>query len=450
MTSIQRRLFVVLMAATGAIWLSAAVWIQSSTRSELNRVLDNRLAEAARMVGSLVDEDGLQLNAAMDLAAPALPGEAAHSYARQLSCQVWGLDGTRLAGSSQAPKAPLSTSPQGFSEREVEGLIWRVYTHVDEARGIRVMVGDSLQIRERLLTDMVMGLMWPTLFILPLLAAAIWISLRRGLSPLRRIAEQLGRRGADDLAALEAETPREVAPMVTALNGLFDRVQATRRREQEFTAYAAHELKTPLAGLKMQAEVARLAPDAATRDHALAQIRRAVDRSDRLVHQLLDMASVDQGAEEGHPRSLGEIGAEVLELATPVARARGVVLRPRCDDRLARQAHPTPGLLIAALRNLVENAIHASPEGGTVELEIRAEGAGWLAEVRDEGPGIADADRARITERFYRGSATGEGSGLGLAIVEAAARRMGARLTLRRKGPRGEIARLSFDGMAEV
>ncbi|WP_444668074.1 sensor histidine kinase N-terminal domain-containing protein [Cereibacter changlensis] len=159
MTSIQRRLFVVLLAATGVIWLSAAIWIQSSTRSELNRVLDNRLAEAARMVGSLVDEDGLQLNAAMDLAAPALPGEAAHSYARQLSCQVWGLDGTRLAASSQAPQAALSGSEQGFSEREVEGLVWRVYTHVDEARGIRVMVGDSLQIRERLLTDMVMGLM---------------------------------------------------------------------------------------------------------------------------------------------------------------------------------------------------------------------------------------------------------------------------------------------------
>ncbi|WP_444668073.1 histidine kinase dimerization/phospho-acceptor domain-containing protein [Cereibacter changlensis] len=96
--------------------------------------------------------------------------------------------------------------------------------------------------------------------ILPLLAAAIWISLGRGLSPLRRIAEQLTRRGADDLAALEAETPREVAPMVAALNGLFGRVQAARRREQDFTAYAAHELKTPLAGLKMQAEVARLAP----------------------------------------------------------------------------------------------------------------------------------------------------------------------------------------------
>jgi two-component system sensor histidine kinase QseC len=448
MTSIQRRLFVVLLAATGVIWLSAAIWIQSSTRSELDRVLDNRLAEAARMVGSLVDEDGLQLNAAMDLAAPALPGETAHSYARQLSCQVWGLDGTRLAASSQAPQAALSGSEQGFSEREVEGLVWRVYTHVDGARGIRVMVGDSLQIRERLLTDMVMGLMWPTLLILPLLAVAIWISLGRGLSPLRRIAEQLTRRGADDLAALEAETPREVSPMVAALNGLFGRVQAARRREQDFTAYAAHELKTPLAGLKMQAEVARLAPDAATRDHALAQIRRAVDRSDRLVHQLLDMAAVDQGAEDGSPRSLAEVCAEVVDLTAPAARARGVTLRQTCDDRLAARPHPTPGLLIAALRNLVENALHASPEGGSVELELRAEDDGWRAEVRDEGPGIADADRARITERFYRGAGPdagrAEGSGLGLAIVETAAARMGARFTLERRQPRGELARLSF------
>ncbi|MDP3340927.1 sensor histidine kinase [Frigidibacter sp.] len=445
MTSIQRRLFVALLTATGLIWLSAALWIQSSTRVELNRVLDNRLAEAARMVGSLVDQDGLQLNAAMALAAPALPGEAAHSYARQLSCQVWGLDGTRLAASSQAPQQALAAVEEGFSEDEVDGLLWRVYTHVDTARGIRVMVGDSVAIRERLLADVVQGLMWPALFILPLLAGAIWLSLRSGLAPLHRIAGLLSQRGAEDLAPLEAPAPREVAPMVAALNGLFARVRAARQREQDFTAYAAHELKTPLAGLKMQAEVARLAPDAKTRDHALAQIRRAVDRSDRLVHQLLDLAAVDQGSDGSAPRPLPRIGAEVLDLTAAAARAARVDLHLHCDDALATLSPPLPDLLVVALRNLVENAVHASPEGARVDLRLTATPTGWQAEVLDEGPGIPTAARPCVTERFYRGSSEGGGSGLGLAIVETAALRLGATFTLTPRLPQGEVARLAFD-----
>ncbi|AMY69865.1 integral membrane sensor signal transduction histidine kinase precursor [Frigidibacter mobilis] len=195
----------------------------------------------------------------------------------------------------------------------------------------------------------------------------------------------------------------------------------------------------------MQAEVARLAPDAATRDHALAQIRRAVDRSDRLVHQLLDMAAVDQGSDGSAPRPLPRIGAEVLELTAAAARARRVNLHLHCDDALAGLHPALPDLLVVALRNLVENAVHASPEGGRVDLYLTATPRGWQAEVLDEGPGIPEAVRPRVTERFYRGSSEGSGSGLGLAIVETAALRLGASFTLSPRIPKGEAARLSFD-----
>ncbi|WP_145105806.1 ATP-binding protein [Cereibacter sediminicola] len=448
MRSLRGRLFLILMTATGAVWLSAAVWIHVSTRAELNRALDNRLAEAARMVGSLVVRDGVPLDAAMSMAAPALPGEDRHGYARQLSCQVWGLDGTRVAASAQAPREALSVASQGISEREVEGIIWRVYTHVDEERGLRVMVGDSLQVRKRLANDMLLGLMWPAAVVLPLLAAAIWLSLRGGLAPLHRMARDLSRRTAEDLAPLDAPAPPELAPIVAALNGLFRRVRAARQHEQDFTAYAAHELKTPLAGLKMQAEVAQRAPDEATRAHALAQIRSAVDRSDRLVRQLLDMAALDQGAPQGAPRSLGRIGAEVLEMTAPAAVAQDVRLGFDCAEELAGRLQPDPGLLVVALRNLVENALQASAAEGRVDLLFRLSGGGWRAEIRDEGHGIPPAARARITERFYRvATARGEGSGLGLAIVETAAARLGATLTLEPRQPQGETAILSFPSL---
>lgn len=438
MTSIRSRLLVILLVATGAVWLCAVLWAQHNTRAEVTRLLDRRLEESARMVASLIGEGGVGI----DIAGRALSHVGPEGVRRQLSCQVWGLDGRYIGGSQGAPAQRLGRG-DGFSESIVEGVPWRVYTLNDPALGFRVMVGDAVAMRDHLVHGVIKGLAVPALLVLPLLGALIRVTVGRGMAPLDRLGAALAGRGHAELGPLDdRHAPRELRPMLDALNGLLARVARARDRERSFTAFAAHELKTPLAGLRTQAEIARLAPDEATRTYALLQIERGVKRSDRMVRQLLDMAAVDRDT----PDSPARDGAEVLhgtvaELAA-LAERRGVTLRIDAAPGLWQTARPP--LLHAALRNLLENAIEASPTGGTVETALRRDGPTVRFTVRDRGPGIAEADRPRVTERFFRAANTGNGSGLGLAIVATAMDRMGGRLTLSPRDGGGESAELTI------
>jgi len=272
MSSLRARLFAILLLATGLIWLSAVAWIYLGSKREVEQVLDTRLQEAARMVGSLVGRVG-NVGAAGAPVAFAPPG----GYERQLSCQIWSLDGRMVARSSGAPERRLTDAPAGFSEREVDGETWRVFTVEDAEKGVRVMVGDRLGLRERLVADLIMGLVTPALLVVPLLGMLLWASLGLGLRPLRLMARDLARRDADDMSAIDAgRAPAEVRPLTDALNALFLKVEAARRHEREVTAFAAHELRTPLAGLKTQAQVAMADRDPDVAKAALGQILAGV------------------------------------------------------------------------------------------------------------------------------------------------------------------------------
>ncbi len=298
MNSIRIRLFAILIATTGAVWLFAAAWIYASTQAEVERVLDARLMEAARMVSSLITDHQIDPSAAANAATADTPPppfkEAGGGYSRQLSCQIWSLQGSLVSRSESAPATSLASHTDGFEETEIEGERWRVYAVVNPTLGVRVLVGDSLEIRDRLIGDVIKGLLLPGIVILPVLAALIWLSVGRGLAPLTRIAEGLAGRSASELHPVDAgSVPREVRPVIRALNSLFGRVAEARDRERSFTAYAAHELKTPLAGLKTQAQVALRTDEPSVQRDALSRISTSVDRTSRMVRQLIDLAAVD-------------------------------------------------------------------------------------------------------------------------------------------------------------
>lgn len=448
MRSIRRRLLIILLAATGLVWLSGVVRIRHSTRTEVEHVLDRRLQESAQMIASLIARSGGILPAeteALDQSAPALPATGHHDYARQLICQVWGFDGELKSESAGAPQSRLAGDGSGFSENRVDGETWRVYSHVDAAQGIRVMVGDARSMRDRLVSDASMGLIVPAVLILPLLAMLIWLAVGRGLAPLDRLAGALAARPATDLSPLGGEgAPRELRPMIDALDGLFRRVDAARDRERNFTAFAAHELKTPLAGLKTQAQIALIAPDAETRAHALTQIRSGVDRTDRMVRQLLDMTASEHpvAADGGAMQDAAQLLQDIADGLAGLAQSRGVTVRSEAAPGLWHTGQSA--LLAPALRNLIENALIASPPGAEVTLRLIRDGAELRFQVLDRGPGIADADRAHVTRRFWRGAAANAapGSGLGLAIVEAVVARMGGELRLSPRPGGGEQAEL--------
>jgi two-component system, OmpR family, sensor histidine kinase QseC len=434
MRSLRLRLFAILIAATGIVWVAAVAWIYVGSRGEVEQVLDTRLQEAARMVASLAS--GFEK----------LPGKseaptiAQLGYEHQLSCQIWSLDGRMVAKSSGAPDAQLSSASSGFSDRTIDGEVWRVFTVEDTEHNLRVMVGDRLSLRERLVTDLIKGLMLPALLIAPLLGAAIWTSVGQGLRPLRRMAHDLGAREPDDMRHVEADrTPTEVRPLAIALNGLLSRVEAARRHEREITAFAAHELRTPLAGLKTQAQVALAADDPGVVRSALHQIVAAVDRSTRLVRQLLTIAKLDADVADA-PRGCVEVGPILAEIVagTPKNEATVVTIDASARDMILET---NADCLQLALRNLHENAVQHTRDGRVV----------WTARtnslwVEDEGPGIPADELDKLGNRFFRGRERSPiGSGLGLAIVKLALAKIGAEVTIsNRVGSRGTRSEMFF------
>jgi len=431
MTSLRWRLFFILVSATGAIWLGATGWIYVRTKADIEHVLDARLQEAARMVNSLVtSSDVAQLNGA-------IPVPVGHpelmNYQRHLACQIWSLDGRLIAHSSGAPGANLADHASGFSERIVEGETWRVYAIQDADKGLRVLVGDRLGMRERLISDLIKGLIAPALLMIPLLGLLIWISIGRGLRPLSNMANELQSRRADDMRPVDAsDAPLEVKPLADALNNLFANVETARRHEREITAFAAHELRTPLAGLKTQAQVAIAATDSAVKEGALRQILVAVDRTTRLVRQLLALAKLDAGLDLDHAEDIrvSPVLDEIIETLKATSGDRRVELDPALRSVSIRANRE---LLTLALRNLHENATLHTPSGGAVRWGVDCDGT--ILFVEDEGPGIPQDELPLVTRRFFRGRhKSASGSGLGLAIVDLAIRRSGSTLRLRNRG----------------
>lgn len=436
MTSIRGRLVIILMVATSLVWLSAVGWIYFSTRAEVERVLDARLSEAGRMVSSLVSSREIMVADAANVVDDMLSAPSHIPYDRQLSCQLWSFDGTMVGRSDGAPQQALATHDDGFAETEIDGERWRVFAISDAETGIRVLVGDSVALRERLVGDVITGLIVPAGLTLPLMAALILIAVNRGLLPLERVAGDLARRRADELDPIENEGPREVRPMLGALNALFARVRQARERERNFTAFAAHELRTPLTGLKTQAQIAIRSEDSTVQRKALEQIVSGVDRTSRMVRQLLAIAAVEAPADATAP-AVKDAGQSLRTLLSTMGVPETVAVAGLDQlDGVGLAVPITDFDLI--FRNLVENAIAHSPHGGTITFGLAHSAGHGTISILDEGPGMASDEIAQAKDHFFRGrNKTALGSGLGLSIADTAVSRAKGSLEIDNAQPKG-------------
>ncbi|MEJ6788091.1 sensor histidine kinase N-terminal domain-containing protein [Brevundimonas sp. BR2-1] len=415
MRSIRVRLFVILALVTAVVWGTSAVWIQVRTQAEIHRVLDRRLMESARMVSSLLDQGDLAAGAGAARVAAAPATTAGPGYERQLSCQIWSLRGELVSRSDGAPLERLAVA-DGFSERTIGDERWRVYTVHNRLAGVQVMVGDRLAMREGIVGSIITSLAAPTLVGLAALGLLIWWSVGRGLRPMRQLADTLGARRVQDLSPLT--TPggvEELRPMLDALNGLIDRLAAARRRQAEFTAAAAHELRTPLAGLRVQAQVAANATDPETQARALQHIVASVDRTSSLVSRLLEMARADDAAEPALVRRWTPL-AQLVRTDIMGCRVRVEV----SEAASAMELNVDPDRVSALFGNVLSNACaHAR---SLVRIDLDDTGPSPTLTIDDDGPGVPQADLTKLGRRFYRGpDAKPGGSGLGLSIVEATA-----------------------------
>ncbi|WP_292057102.1 MULTISPECIES: ATP-binding protein [unclassified Brevundimonas] len=395
------RLFAILALVTALVWGGAVIWVEIQTRHEVQRVLDRRLMESARLVSSMMRPGSLSPVANQDVGRPLT------AYERQLACQIWSMQGELIARSRSAPTEMLADGEDGFSERMIDGERWRVYTvHMPES-GYRVMVGDNLAIREHLVGSVVTGLLAPAVLGLLALGVLIWWSVGAGLRPIQQMTRTLSSRQADDLTPIDvAPGGKDLQPFASALNDLIARVSEARRRETEFTAAAAHELRTPLAGLRVQAQIAANTTDEGVRKHALEQIQTSVDRAARLVTGLLALAREDEAAIEADDRRWIDLRALFASDADA---------RLEAPDQAFR-IHVQPDRFEAAAANLLANA--RTMARSRIRIAVEGQGDDAVLVVEDDGPGVSAADLERLGRRFFRtADAPVGGSGLGLSIV---------------------------------
>lgn len=448
MISMTARLYGLLLLATGVVWLCGMAWIYAGSRERLEYALDARLEEATRMVGTLIDSADVRVTSGISgvrIAKQSRPIETVGTNF-PLACQIWSVGGQLVGKSSEAPSTQLTHVSNGFSNHEINGTRWRVFAREDTARGLRVLVGDSITHRESLVRELMWGLIGPGLVVLAMLSGLIWLAIRQGLAPLRRLTATVAGRTANDLSALEISgSPREIRPVVHSLNGLFQRVVTARDHERSVTAFAAHELRTPLAGLRTQVQIARAAADPAVRDAALANAMTAVDRTTRMAKQLLALAQIDaEGADVPQEWFDADVRLHAIadELRT-AERPQPVVI----DGSLSGvRLHANADAFHIAARNLTENAIQYARDGEPVRWTLDRSPDGVALALEDNGPGIPADELSMATQRFFRGRhKSAVGSGLGLAIVETALQKDGLTLHLVNREPAGLKAQIAID-----
>jgi len=428
----------------------------SSIRARLLLSLLAALAGAALLIGGLTYRNVLHETEALfdyQLRQMALslrdqgeinPNDAAALNDEDLDfvVQIWRIDG-RSVYASRAHRALPSQAVLGLAEVKVDGERWRSFAVA--ARDRVIQVAQPVRIRQGLAADAALRALLPLGLAAPLMAAVLWWLIERSLRPLARVARQVREQDAAALAPLPAAgLPDEVAPLVQALNALLDRLGLAWAGQRAFVADAAHELRSPLTALKLQAQVLRRlqaagpAGDAGEgpRREALDALVAGVDRASRLVEQLLTLARSEPGAPATplQPVPLAALLRQVLaDSAAPLAASRGSQVTLDADDDTLSVPGDAAALAVL-VRNLVDNALRYTPPGGQVALALAGPPAAPRLTVDDSGPGIPEAERERVFERFVRGAAAADaaGSGLGLAIVRSIARRHGATVTLGR------------------
>ncbi|MBI2305947.1 MAG: sensor histidine kinase N-terminal domain-containing protein [Rhodocyclales bacterium] len=445
--SLRWRLLRWVSLATLLIWSLAAALSYNQARREVQELMDGQMAKTARLLLAQVRDDANHLN---DLPAKmaSLRGVKTRRSELVLEFRIGRGDGTILARSSEhAPDTPL-TGALGYANIEHRGRPWRSLILETASGAYRVQVAHSFHSRDKEALEIATKTVLPLALLLPLMIGLIYLSVRRGLKPLDDLAADVAARSPENLTALApTAAPLEAQPLVRALNRLLGRLSATLDNERRFTADAAHELRTPLAALKIHAQVAMATKDPQQSRHALTQVIAGADRATRLVEQLLRLARLDPllRLPDPQPVDLAELAHAAVDDARSASNEKGQTLTLRVDEETPPTILGDRDLLAAALRNLIDNALRHTPDGGHISVRAGSEHGEARLAVSDNGPGVPAEELPHLVERFYRGrETTAEGSGLGLAIVRRIAELHGARLEVANAEGGGFVATLRW------
>lgn len=475
-STLSRRLLIGLFVASLTYWVLIAWLTFRDSVDEVHQLFDAHLAQTALAVLHITDpDDGDPVVMPSTTAVPALreifgqwpalPGRAApaskamsladgelqsvqREYEKRLRYQVWSSKGDLLLRSANANGESM-TDQDGYSQTtDQEGSVWRHYVVWDQDKDFRVVVSEDYELRLGMVRRFALHVARPLALGLPVLIVLLWLSVRRGLTPLAALTREIQGRKPDNLQAIDVvSAPGEVQPVLTALNQLLVRVDQALEGERRFTSNAAHELRTPLAAIQVHLHLARSAVTEDERQHAMAQLEHGVDRGIRLIGQLLTLARLDpeQALPQTEVVDLGALAQAVCAELAPLALQREQALALEVEPNL-----PTllgnGDMLSMLVGNLLDNAIRYSPQGGHIQVDIGQSDAGLQMTVSDDGPGIPTSLRQRVFDRFYRGAGQSQaGTGLGLSICKRIAELHDARLRIDdAAGQRGTAVHVLF------
>ena len=430
MTSIRRRLLVWLLLALGAGLAGGGGAVYLAAGNTANEMADLHMRQIA---GALPSRAFPPIYA--------LSKEDAQE--EHIAVQIWDRTGNILYISDTASSLP-PRGVSGFATVTFGNSDWRIYN--EEIGENVVQVAQPIRARTDMAARMALKSVWPLMVVTPLLGLAILLTVRRGLEPLERIAHQVEQRSAESLEPLSTvDTPDEVKSLAGALNRLLDRLGHAFDAQRAFVADAAHELRTPLAALKLQTQLAERAPDADERRAAFRTLHTGIDRAAHLVQQLLDLARQEESGRGREPRrcALDALARDAVGERAALALERGIDLGVARGD--AAQVDGDMDSLRTLIGNLIDNALNYTPRSGRVDVETAQTDGAAVLTVADTGPGIAVEHRERVFDRFYRIPGTRKsGSGLGLSIVQGAVRTHHATIALEDTPGGGLLVRVRF------
>lgn len=447
------------------LWPMSVVLTWAVAQGIANQPFDRELAAKVRLLGH---EIAIQAESERGLAGFALPPRVAEALRPDdeddTRYQVRSPGGEIVSGErllatptdeERAPSGEVRFRDDGAGAEPVRvAYMWVPGLEQAASSPPLAQVSETLGKRSRLATEIIKGVILPQFVILPIAVLLIWLALARGIAPLHELQQRIRQRASSDLSPIEEQhIPEEVAPLVCAINDLLARLDESIRAQKHFLADAAHQLKTPLAGLRTQAELAAREIEAGQHDpealrESLRQIAHSSQNAAHMVNQLLAMARAEHEEQAAlHDAvNLALIARDTVRDFVPRALDKEIDLgfegATGNDGGAAGGGHDVLGnalLLRELVRNLVDNALHYTPRGGAVTVRVIGDPFGQVAvlQVEDSGPGIAAAEREQVFRPFYRSLGTGvDGSGLGLAIVREIAQRHGAELSLVDAGPR--------------
>ncbi len=411
--SLQQRLLTRTLGAVLVVWMGTAAFVGYEAKHEVDELLDAHLAQSAALLV-------VQQNATPDDDEPLLDAPTLHKYANRVAYQVFDED-RLVMHSPNVAHTPMAKHTQGFETLTLaDGKSWRIFAAPGRSKDVQIYVAERVDSRDEILWAVLRGFLPPLTIALPLLLIGLWLNVRSGLQPLQRLRQALLKRDTQTLTPVSlSETPQEVQPMLDALNDLLQRLSQRMETERRFTADAAHELRTPIAAIRAQAQVALSSTtNDEVRQQAMQDTLLGCDRASRVVEQLLTLARVE-GPQDvaSEPFRLDQLAQQVLADLTPDALRRGQTLELLAPEPLQVNGQSTLWQIL--LRNLIDNAMRYSPDGAVVRINAqRLDPIHVQVIVQDSGGGLSSADMARLGERFFRvlgNQATG--SGLGWSIV---------------------------------